>query len=145
MAARLGIELSDAACRLVEVDGRLRPDTPGSAPRVRSFAVLPPSGPDTNAMLGSLKGRDAAVVVWGPSSDHRQVVVTNGSYEAMRREAVAALAGVGTNTASVLADIAPVGGASGKRRPVVVALAAASATLDVIRPVLAAGIRVRSL
>src|SRR5581483_5030439 len=141
---RLGIELSPTACRLVEVEGRLRPGVQGG-PRVRSFAVLPPSGVDTDAMFASLKGRDAAVLVWGTPSEHRQVVVTRGSYEAMRREAVAALASVGMQTHAALADIAPVRGASGPRVPVVAAIAAAEPMLDAIRPLQAAGIRVRSL
>lgn len=145
MSTRLGIELSPAACRLVEVEGRLRPDA-ADTPRVRSFAVLPPAGPETEAMLASLKGRRAAVVVWGPPSEHRQVVVTDGSYEGMRREAVGALSSLGLKTTTALADIAPVPGADKpKRRPVVVALAAADPMLEAIRPIHAAGIRVRTL
>lgn len=145
MATRLGIELSAAACRIVEIDGRWRPGTSTPAPRVRSFAVLPPSGRDTEAMLASLSRRDAAVVVWGTPSDHRQVVVSSGSYESMRREGAAALAAVGTNTRGVLVDIAPVGQSGGPRRPVVVALAAGAPMLDAVRPLVAAGIRVRAL
>jgi hypothetical protein len=130
---KLGIELSAAACRLVELDGQ----------RVRSFAVLPPSGPETDAMFASLKGRDAAVVVWGTPAEHRQVVVTAGTYESMRREAIAALASLGVQTNASLADIAPVPGARDERRPVVIAVAAAEPLFDAIRPMIAAGVRVR--
>ena len=146
MASRLGIELSPAACRLVEIEGRLKPGDRGETPRVRSFAVLPPSGPETDAMLASLKGRQAAVVVWGPPSEHRQVVVTSAGYEAMRREAVHALSTLGLKTETALADIAPVPAKEQvKRRPVAVALAAATPMLEAIHPVLAAGISVRTL
>ena len=136
MAARLGIELSPAAYRLIELDGRR------AAPsRVRSFAILPPSGADTDAMFASLKGREAAVVVWGTPSEHRQVIVTLGRYETMRREAMAAL-----GTASdALVDIAPVGREADGRQTVVAAVAEAAPILAAIRPLLAAGIRVRSL
>jgi hypothetical protein len=132
---RLGIELSAAACRLVELDGR----------RVRSFAVLPPSGSETDAMFASLKGREAAVVVWRTPAEHRQVVVTAGSYESMRREAIAALTSVGVKTNASLADIAPVPGARDKRRPVVVAVAETEPLLDAVRPIIAAGVRIRSV
>jgi hypothetical protein len=142
---RLGIELSAAACRLVEVDGQLPRDGRGGPPRVRSFAVLPPDGPDADSMFTSLKGRDAAVVVWGTPAEYRQAVVTAGTYEAMRREAVSALADAGANTSGALVDIAPVPGAAEKRRPVVAAVAAAEPLLAAVRPVIAAGVHVRSL
>ena len=145
MATRLGIELSAAAIRLIEVDGHWQPGTASRPPRVRSFAVLPPTGGDTDAMIASLKRREAAVLVWGTTSEHRQAVVTAGAYEAMRREGVASLASLGVDTNHSLADIAPVRGADGNRRPVVVAVAPAAPMLDAIRPLVAAGIRVRSL
>ena len=145
MATRLGIELSAAACRLIEIDGRLRPGALDRPPRVRSFAVLPPSGSDTEAMLASLKGREAAVVVWGPASEHRQVVVTGASYESMRREAIGVLGVVGVRTSGALVDIAPVPGATSGRRPVVVALAASDEMIEAVKPLRAAGIKIRSL
>src|SRR5882762_7995499 len=91
MATRLGIELSPAACRIVEIEGgsafrRRQRDT-----RVVSFSVLPPSGPETQAKLASLRERSAAVIVWGATSEHRQVMVTGGSHESMRAEAIDAL------------------------------------------------------
>ena len=87
-ATRVGIELSPAACRIVEIDGgRLWRRSQGET-RVRSFAVLPPSGPETRAKLESLRRHHAAVVVWGGRSEHRQVMVTAGSYESMRAEAM---------------------------------------------------------
>src|SRR5262249_12955681 len=109
------------------------------------FAVLPPKGPDTDSMLASLKGRAAAVIVWGAAAEHRQVVVTEGNYDSMRREAVASLAGLGVQTHAALADIAPVRRGDGNRRTVVAALATAGPMLDAIRPLRAAGIRIRSL
>src|ERR1700733_12789572 len=104
MATRIGIELSPTACRIVEIDAgpawrKTAPDT-----RVLSFTVLPPSGPETQARLASLRGRRAAVVVWDGSSDHRQVMVTRGSYETMRAEALVALGAAGVSTRGAWAD-----------------------------------------
>src|SRR5713226_5691895 len=87
MATRLGIELSPAACRIVEIDAGPAWRRHNGETRVRSFAVLPPSGPETQAKLESLRKRHAAVVVWDVRSDHRQVMVTSGSYESMRAAA----------------------------------------------------------
>ena len=146
MATRLGIELSPTACRLVEIDAsaRLRP---AAGTRVRSFAVMPPSGPDTDALLASMKGKSAAVVVWSAASDHRQVIVTDARYETMRSEALQALATAGVPTRGVAADIAAVEGHAPRRsrRPVVVALADASLIAAEIDPLVRAGIRVRSV
>jgi len=80
MASRLGIELSPAACRIVEVEGGRPWRRSRGEVRVRSFAVLPPLGPELRAKLESLRRRPAAVVVWGGRSEHRQVMVTDGSY-----------------------------------------------------------------
>jgi hypothetical protein len=142
---RFGIELSPSACRLIQIDHtgwRRARDM-----RVRSFAVLPPSGPETEAALASLKGRSASVIVWGPYNDHRQVVVTRGSYEAMRVEALDSLAHAAVDTRGVLADIARTGHPNdiGDRRPVVVALAAANPMMAALGPIVDAGIRVRSV
>src|SRR5216683_252574 len=112
MATRLGIDLSPAACRVVEIDAGPAWRRPKGETRVRSFAVLPPSGPETQAKLESLRKRHAAVVVWDVPSDHRQVMVTSGSYESMRAEALGALAAAGLQTYGAWADIAP---ASGRR------------------------------
>jgi hypothetical protein len=73
MATRIGIELSPAACRIVEIDGALPWRRSRDETRVRSFAVLPPSGPETRAKLESLRWHHAAVSVWrierAPSGD----------------------------------------------------------------------------
>src|SRR5712691_5717182 len=110
MTARVGIELAPSACRIVEIDGQSVWARRASETRVRSFAVLPPSGLETRAKLQSLRRRTAVVVVWNAPSEHRQVVVTGGSYESMRAEALAALAAAGLQTHGVVADIVPVVG-----------------------------------
>src|SRR3954470_13817138 len=107
MAPRVGIELSPTACRIVEIDGGLPWRHRHGDTRVRSFAVLPPSGPELRAKLKSLRRRRATVVVWGGRSEHRQVIVTAGSYEVMRAEAIASLTAAGLSTTGVWADIAP--------------------------------------
>src|SRR3989304_1932635 len=61
----------------------------------RSYSVLPPSGPETDRRFASIGRRPVVVVVWGVRSDHRQVVVSNGSYEEMRAEALAAARAAG--------------------------------------------------
>jgi hypothetical protein len=143
---RVGIELSPTACRIVELEGlpwrRSRGDT-----RVRSFAVLPPSGPETRARLESLRRQRAAVVVWGGRTEHRQVMVNAGSYESMRAEALAALSAAGAQINGAWADIAFASSADdGKaRRPVVVSLASASEMADALRPLRDAGIRLRTI
>jgi hypothetical protein len=147
MGTRVGIELSPAACRIVEVDDgpawrRQRGET-----RVRSFTVLPPSGQELRTRLESLRRRRAAVVVWGGRGEHRQVMVTAGSYEAMRAEAMASLAAAGLEMSGVWADIAPATPADDRaaRRPVVVSMASASDVLEALQPLQQAGIRVRTV
>jgi hypothetical protein len=146
MSGRLGIELSPSACRIVDVDapgrGRDARDT-----RVRSFAVLPPSGEETRTRLAALRRRSAAVVVWNMASEHRQVVVTGGTYEAMRREALAALGAAGLQTRGAAADIVPADGTLRRdvRQPVVVALASSAEMNAALSPLRAAGIRLRSV
>ena len=147
MATRVGIELSPAACRIVELDG---PDVvPGRplATRVRSHSILPPSGPETEQRFASIGRRPVTVVVWGVRSDHRQVVVSNGSYEKMRAEALASARAAGVDPRGKLADIAPalttIKGAD--RPPVVLALASADAVSAAIRPLVEAGVRIRSV
>src|SRR6185295_6590848 len=144
MTTRLGIELSPTACRIVEVKAGLAWRRHASDTRVRSFAVLPRSGPETRAKLESLRRRHAAVVVWNAPSEHRQVVVNRGSYELMRAEAMAALAQMGLPTRGVWADIAPVSHPANRlaRQPVVVALAAAAEMSEALQPIIDAGIRV---
>ncbi len=147
MATRLGIDLSPAACRVVEIDAGPAWRRPNGETRVRSFAVVPPSGPETQAKLESLRKRHAAVVVWDVPSDHRQVMVTSGSYESMRAEALGALAAAGLQTYGAWADIAPASGRRDRatRRPVVVALAPGSALTSALQPLVDAGIRLRTV
>ena len=125
MTTHLGIELSPGACRIVEIDAGSPWPSRRGATRVRSFAVLPPSGAETDARLASLRGKPAAVIVWSAPSEHRQVVVTGASYETMRAEALASLAASGLQTRGVLADISPAGDRPkrGMRQPVVVTFA----------------------
>jgi hypothetical protein len=146
MAARLGIELSPTACRIVEIEAP-RFGRPAGDTRVRSFTLLPPAGAETAAKLASLKGQTAAVVVWNAPSEYRQVVVTGGSYESMRREALNALAAAGLQTKGVLADIAPAAGRPkrGRRQPVVVALASSSEISSALEPLRSAGIQLRTV
>jgi hypothetical protein len=148
-ATRVGIELSPDAWRIVEIEpipiwarrGRTM------STRVRSFAVLPPTGPETAARLASLKNHHAAVVVWDAASDHRQVVVDAGSYESMRAEAIRALDAVGVETRGAWIDIAPAARPADRkaRRPVVVAVAAAAELTTAVQPLQNAGIRVRAI
>ncbi len=149
MAAQVGIELSPAACRIVEVDAGLPwwRSRGSRETRVRAFAVLPPSGPETRAKLESLRGRPAAVVVWGGRSEHRQVMVTAGSYESMRTEALASLAAAGVSTTGVWADIAPASAKDQRavRRAVVVSMASASDLTEALTPLREAGIRLRTV
>src|SRR5258705_1339705 len=147
MGTRIGIELSPVACRIVELDG---PDVvPGRplATRVRSYSVLPPSGPETEQRFTSIDRRPVTVVVWGARSDHRQVVVSKGSYEKMRGEALASAGAAGVDPRGTLADIAPVlTTIKGADRPaVVLALANAEAVSAAIRPLVEAGVRIRSI
>jgi hypothetical protein len=147
MTTRVGIELSPTACRIVEVDGALPWRRTRSETRVRSFAVLPPSGPETRARLNALRRRPAAVVVWGGRSELRQVMVTAGSYESMREEALASLSAVGLPISGMWADIAPAGPVDGRaaRRTVVVSMASASDLTEALLPLREAGIRLRTV
>jgi len=147
MATRIGIELSPVACRLVELDG---PDVvPGRPPatRVLSYSILPPSGPETLAQFASIGRRPVSVVVWGVRSDHRQVVVSTGSYEKMRAEALASARAAGVDPRGTLADIAPasIANKGTKRQPVVLALANAEEVSAAIQPLVEAGVRIQSI
>src|SRR5437763_1197597 len=103
---RIGVELSPVACRIVELAGPTLDPARPQATRVRSYSVLPPSGPETDRRLALLAGRSVAVVVWGAQSDHRQLVVSNGAYETMRAEALASARAEGVDTSGTIADIA---------------------------------------
>jgi hypothetical protein len=141
MPARIGIELSSTGCRIVELQ---RPPRDGAETVVR--ACVRESAADA-VTLARYRRQSAAVVIWGLHGDHRQAVVTVGSYQRMRREAVNATRQAGVDTRQMVADIAPVAAArgAGKRRPVVVALARASEVAAALRSLTAAGVRVRSI
>jgi hypothetical protein len=51
LATRVGIELSPAACRIIEIEGGLPWVRRAPETRVLSFEILPPSGPETLAKL----------------------------------------------------------------------------------------------
>jgi hypothetical protein len=142
---RIGIELTAVACRVVEVaDRRWVGRGPADDSVVRSFGVWPALGADAGAVLAPLRGKAASVVVWGAPSEHHQVDVTLGSYEAMRGEALRMLDGAGVSTRGAWADIAPAGPANRGRRPVIVTAASASAIAAAVQPLVDAGIRVRA-
>src|SRR5204863_9887883 len=102
---------------------------------------------ETQARLNALRRRPAAVVVWGGRSEHRQVMVTAGSYESMREEALASLSAVGLQTNGMWADIAPASAVNVRagRRTVVVSMASASDLTEALLPLREAGIRVRTV
>src|SRR5438270_96744 len=87
MATRLGIELTSVACRIIEID------TGSGWRRARAARPIvcgsPVFRPEIGARLASYKGRAASVIVWGPYNAHRQVVVTQGTYESMRTDDLA--------------------------------------------------------
>src|SRR5262245_65345296 len=97
MTARFGIELAPNACRIIGIDRPAAWSRQAGDTRVLSFDLLPASASETRDTLRSLRRPTAAVVVWTPS-EHRQVVVTGGSYESMRAEALDALAAAGVQT-----------------------------------------------
>lgn len=151
MPTRLGIELSSAACRIVEIDGSLDFNRDHSETRLTGFAMLPPGGTELGARLSSLRGRKATVVVWAPGANHRSVVVADGVYERMRSNARSAVEAAGRSTSNALCDIAPVADFSpddaatpGRRgrRVVVLASAPAGEVASMLRPLIRAGIRV---
>ena len=145
MRTRIGIELTPFACRVVEVaDHRWIRRPAGGDSVVRSFGVWPPLGADATAALAPLRGKAAAVVIWGAPSEHHQVEVALGSYEAMREEALRVLDDAGIPSRGAWADIAPAGHADHGRRPVVVTTASAPAMAAAVQPLIDAGIRVRA-
>jgi len=119
--------------------------TPGSGSTVVSFGTCPAPEADLDDAWQSLRGKSAAVVVWGTASEHRQVEVHIGSYERMRTEALRTLADDGVPTRGVWADIAPAGPADGVRMPVVVSAASAKQMAEALQPLTDAGIRLRTV
>lgn len=146
MATRVGIELAPDACRIVEIDAGPIWARRDRATEIRSFAILPPSGPETEARLRGLRRKRVAVVVW-TGGEHRQVVVGCGSYESMRSETIESLAAVGVKTRSAWLDIAPLGAPPSRdaRRPVVAAFALGSELTTALQPLLSAGLRLRTV
>jgi len=142
MPSRIGIEISPAACRIVQIDRSGGGENAETIVRAVSRA----SSPD-EAALAPYYRQPVAAVVWGLHGDHRQAVVAAGSYERMRREAVSATRQAGVDTRQMLADIAPIatGKDGSRRRPVVVALAPTSEVAAVVRQLTSAGLRVRSV
>lgn len=146
MATRVGIELSAAACRIVEIDGA---GSTGGRPletRVRSYAVLPFGGAEMSARLVGLRQSEAAVIVWGMRGVHHPAEVSGG-YDRMRSEALASARQAGIPTDGMLADIAaadPRNTGAG-RRSVMAAMAAADQVSLALRPIIDAGLRVRSV
>ena len=141
MPVRLGIEISPGACRVVRIErtGGADGDT-----IVQAFAHT--AGPD-ELTLAPYRGQPVAVVMWGLRGDHRQAVVTRGSYQRMRREAVNATRHAGVDTRLMLADIAPVTAAKGRDRrcPVVIALARTSDVSAALARLTSVGVRARSI
>ncbi len=88
-----------------------------------------------------------AVVVWGVRSEHRQVVVSHGSYEDMRAEALALVRAAGVDTLGTVVDIATASTAikGANRQPVVLALANADDVSPAVRPLVEARVRIRSV
>jgi len=147
LPTRIGIELSPAACRIVELDGDSIGSSEALTTRVRSYAILPPSGPETEDRLALLARRSVAVVVWGARPDHLQVDVSNGSYEKMRAEALSAARTRRVDTQGTLADIAAASTAvkGANRQPVMLALASGSAVSAAVGSLVAARAQVRSI
>src|SRR4051812_36359819 len=94
MALRLGIEISRAACRIVQVERAFRANNDETT--VRACAVVPAA--DAASALAPYRGQQATVIMWGLPSDHRQAVVNVGWYGRMRREAVSATRQAGIDT-----------------------------------------------
>jgi hypothetical protein len=148
MAVRVGIELSPGVCRIVEVEvARARSGAQAST-RIRRFDTFELGTSEFTAALSSLEGRPAAVVVWGAPGDHRQVMVTSGTYDSMRKEASRALTLAGVETRGALIDIAraPIPEATDThRRAVVVAMASGAAVSAAVQPLLTAGVEITTI
>lgn len=144
MAIRAGIELSPVACRIVEIDGDRR-RVPGAVTRVRAHAVLPSGSAEMLAKLATLRRLEAGVVVWGVRSLHHQVFVPQRRYDQMREDALALARDGGAETTGMVADIAPSGSSQKGNRPVLLAMASTDDLSLALRPILDAGVRVRSV
>jgi hypothetical protein len=78
-------------------------------------------------------------VAWTSGADHRQVVVTDGSYESMHAEARSAAREAGRPAVPALADIAPIDHHR-SRRTVLLASAAAAEIASLLEPLVEAGV-----
>src|SRR4051794_14672602 len=139
MASHLGIEISRSACRIVELD---RGDEDDVATIVRSYSQ---ANAAEAASLAPFSRRHAAIVMWGLHGEHRQAIVTSGTYRQMRREAVAAARQAGIDIRQMLADISPVSAENTVRRPVILALARTSDVAGALRTVSSVGVKARSI
>jgi hypothetical protein len=102
--------------------------------------------PEIAAHLAPFRGRKAAVVLWNIRTDHRLMAVTPGSYDRMWLEARTRLRNSGFAIEGTLTDIAPAtGGTSSDKSMVVLASAPRAEVAAAIAPLVAAGIRVRSV
>ncbi len=144
LASHVGIELSPGACRIVEIAG----EGDSGDRSVATYATAPRASSAAIEWLSLLRGRHATVVVWGTTTDHQVVAVAPGSYERMRAEARATARKSGSQPWQTLTDIAPVpemGRGAAHSRPVVMASAAADEVSAMLRPLVAAGIRIDSV
>jgi hypothetical protein len=145
MARRVGIELSPATCRIVEISTIRRGEAPET--RVSSYAILPAGGSEMASRLLALRRQPVAVVAWGLNGDHRQVVVRQGSYERMMAEALRATGDAGLATRDMTADIAPISPAVRRtaRRTVLLTTAPRRELSSALRPLREARLRIQTV
>lgn len=144
MATHVGIELSPAACRVIEIAG----DRDAIDARVVFYAEVPSTSLSTQGRLSLLRGRHATVVVWAATTAHQVVAVSPGRYERMHADARAAVRMAGGHTWRTLTDIAPVseiGDQPKSNRPVVMASAAAAEVSAMLEPLVTAGVAIDSV
>ena len=148
---RIGIELTSAVCRIVELDAGGPWRRAGSTRIVSTDSWSRDSTAigalDSAARLARFRGRQASVVLWNISTDHRHVPVHPGTYDRMLGEARTRLADAELSIEGMLSDIAPASGrASGSAHNSVVLASAPRAEVSAaLAPLAAAGIKVRSV
>ena len=145
MATQLGIELADGVCRFVEIGRRRTRRAASGDTVVRAFASLSLADAGTTDRLASYRGRQAVVVAWGLRSEHVQVVVSPATRLHMCAEASRTLREAGVGRDPVVADVARVAGIAVARQTVLLAAAPGDEIAAVLGPLVAAGIRPRSL
>ena len=147
---RIGIELTSAVCRIVELDAGGPWRRTGSTRIVSTDSWSRDSTAigalDSAARLARFRGRQASVVLWNISTDHRHVPVHPGTYDRMLGEARTRLEDAELSIEGMLSDIAPASGrASGSAHNSVVLASAPRAEVSAaLAPFAAAGIKVRS-